>query len=202
MRSAVTRVSRIVVNRQKACSKTRAKIKVTCCSQGKGLTVTYACDLGKMCHLGLYLLHAVIAPGMALLQQAHACTKFHHCFQHSRRQLNFSAYFTRRRAIQSGVGKHGGVMMASSGNSSPAKAQGRRRRVSDLPSGGHLCGTCSLSSCGASAASAETRECQLCMTTQCPDGCRALATTNTAGSCTTSEPVPYARCRSPHCNRV
>ena len=47
----------------------------TCCSEGKGLTVASACDLGEMCHLGLYLLHAVIARGMALLQQAHAHTK-------------------------------------------------------------------------------------------------------------------------------
>ena len=141
--------------RKQGIDKTLGKIKVTCCSQGKGLTVTHACDRGKMCHLGLFLLHAIKAHGMALPQQAHACTKFHHCFQHSRRQLNFSACFTRRRAIKSGVGKHSGVMMASSGNSSPAKAQGRRRRVSDLPSGGHLCGTCSLSSCGASAASVE-----------------------------------------------
>ena len=30
-----------------ASSKTRGKIKVTCCSQGKGLTVTSACDLGE-----------------------------------------------------------------------------------------------------------------------------------------------------------
>ena len=45
------------------------------------------------------------APGVALLQQAHACTKFHHCVQHSQRQWNSRAYFTPRRAIQSGVGK-------------------------------------------------------------------------------------------------
>ena len=38
---------------RKARSKTRGKIKVTCCSQGKGLTVTSACDLGETCHLGL-----------------------------------------------------------------------------------------------------------------------------------------------------
>ena len=50
-------------NSQVACSKTRGKIKVTCRSQGKGLTVTSACDLGETCHLGLYLLHAVIAQG-------------------------------------------------------------------------------------------------------------------------------------------
>ena len=30
-------------------------------SQGQSLTVTSACDLGKACHLGLYLLHAVTA---------------------------------------------------------------------------------------------------------------------------------------------
>ena len=48
--------------------------------QGKSLTVTSPCDLGKASHLGLYLRHAVIAQGVALLQQAHACTKFHHCF--------------------------------------------------------------------------------------------------------------------------
>ena len=89
-----------------ACSKTGGKICVTCCSQGKGLTVTSACDLGETCHLRLFLLHAVIAQRVAFLQQAHACTKFHHCFQHSQRQLNFSAYFTPRRAINSGVGKH------------------------------------------------------------------------------------------------
>ena len=68
--------------------------------------VTSACDLGETCHLGLYLLHAVIAQGIALPQQAHACTKFHHCFRHSQRQLNFSAFFTPRRAIKSGVAKH------------------------------------------------------------------------------------------------
>ena len=34
---------------------------------------------------------AVSAQGVALLQQAHVCTKFHQCFQHSRRQLNSSA---------------------------------------------------------------------------------------------------------------
>ena len=76
------------------------RLKVTCCSQGKGLTVTSACDLRETCHLGLYLLHAVITQGMALPQQAHAYTKFHHCFQHSQRQSNFSAYFTPRRAIK------------------------------------------------------------------------------------------------------
>ena len=51
------------MNRQMASSKTRGKIKVTCCSLGKGLTVTSACDLGEKCHLGLFLLHAVIAQG-------------------------------------------------------------------------------------------------------------------------------------------
>ena len=55
---------------QKACSKTCGKIKVTCCSQGEGLTVTSACDLGEACHLGLYLLHAVRAQGAAFLQQS------------------------------------------------------------------------------------------------------------------------------------
>ena len=79
---------------------------MTCCSQGKGLTATSACDLGDTCHLGLFLLHEVKAQGMALHQQAHACTKFHHCFQHSQRQLNLSAYFTPRQAIKSGGGKH------------------------------------------------------------------------------------------------
>ena len=63
--------------------KTRGKFEVTCCRKRKGITVTSACDLGETCHLGLNLLHAVIAQGMALLQQAHACTKFHHCFQQS-----------------------------------------------------------------------------------------------------------------------
>ena len=48
--------------------------------QGKSLTVTSFCDFGKACHLGLYLRHAVIAQGVALPLQAHACTKFHHCF--------------------------------------------------------------------------------------------------------------------------
>ena len=62
-----------------SCLKTHGKIKATRCSQGKGLTVTSACDLGEACHLGLYLLHAVMAQGVALLQQAHACTKFRHC---------------------------------------------------------------------------------------------------------------------------
>ena len=90
---------------KKACSKTRGKIKVTCCSRRTGHTVTSSSDLGETFHPGLYLLHAVIAHGMALLQQAHACTKFHHCFQHSQRQLNFSANFTPRRAINSGVSK-------------------------------------------------------------------------------------------------
>ena len=51
------------MNRQMASSKTRGKIKVTCCSQGNGLTVTSACDLGETCHLGLFLQHAVIAQG-------------------------------------------------------------------------------------------------------------------------------------------
>ena len=74
-----------------------------CCSQGKSLTLTSACDLGETCHLCLFLLHAVIAQGVALLQQAHACTKFHHCFQHTQRQLNFSTYLTPRGAIKSGV---------------------------------------------------------------------------------------------------
>ena len=73
-----------------------------CCSHGKGLTLTSACDLVDTCHLCLYLPHAVIAQGVALLQQAHACTKFHHCFQHIQRQLNFSTYLTPR-ATKSGV---------------------------------------------------------------------------------------------------
>ena len=62
-------------------------------------------------HLGLFLLHAVIARGVALPQQAHACTKFHHCFQHNQRQLNFRAYFTPRRAIKSGGGKQNAYPM-------------------------------------------------------------------------------------------
>ena len=95
-------------HRRKACSKTRRKIKVTCCSpqKKKGRTVTSACDLGEMCHLGLFLLHAVIAQRVALLQQAHTCTKIHHCLQQSQQQLTLSAYFTLRRAMKSGVGKH------------------------------------------------------------------------------------------------
>ena len=32
-------------------------------SQGKGLTVTSACDLGEACYLALFLLHAVMAKG-------------------------------------------------------------------------------------------------------------------------------------------
>ena len=71
--------------KQMECLKTHGKMKVTFRSKGKGLTVTSACDLGEACHLGLYLLHAVIAQRVALPQQAHACTKFHHCFQHSQR---------------------------------------------------------------------------------------------------------------------
>ena len=55
-----------------------------------------ACDLGEMCHLGLCLLHAIMAQGVALTQQAHACTKSHHSFQHNQRQLNSSAYSTPR----------------------------------------------------------------------------------------------------------
>ena len=31
--------------------------------QGRGLTVTSACDLGVMCHLGLFPLHAITAKG-------------------------------------------------------------------------------------------------------------------------------------------
>ena len=94
-------------HRKKACSTTRGKIKVTCCSQGKVLTITSACDLGETCQLGLFLLNAVIAQGMALPRQAHACTKFHHCFQHNPRQLNSSAFVTPHQAIKSGVGtKH------------------------------------------------------------------------------------------------
>ena len=45
--------------------------------------------------------------GVALFQQAHVCTKFHHYVRHSQRQLSMSAYFTTRRAIKSGVGKQG-----------------------------------------------------------------------------------------------
>ena len=67
----------------------------------KSLTVTSACDLGEVCHLG----HASYRSG-GTPQQAHACTKFHHCVQHRQRQLNSSAFFTPRWAIQSGVGKH------------------------------------------------------------------------------------------------
>ena len=93
-------------HRQKACSKTRGNILKKCCSQGKGLTVTSACDLGETCHLGLFLLHAVTAQEMALPQQAHACTKFHHCFQHNQRQLNLSACVAPRRVIDSRVRKH------------------------------------------------------------------------------------------------
>ena len=37
-------------------------IKLDGC-QGKGLTVTSACDLGVMCLLGLFLLHAITAKG-------------------------------------------------------------------------------------------------------------------------------------------
>ena len=44
------------------------------------MTVTSAYDLGEACHLGLCLLHAVIDQRVALPQQAHACTKFRHCF--------------------------------------------------------------------------------------------------------------------------
>ena len=41
-----------------------------------GLTVTSASDLGVVCHVGLFLLHAVIAKGGGTSQQAHACTRF------------------------------------------------------------------------------------------------------------------------------
>ena len=44
--------------------------------QGKRLTDTSACDLGVVCHVGLFMVHAVIAKGLALPQQAHACTRF------------------------------------------------------------------------------------------------------------------------------
>ena len=66
---------------------------------------TFRC-LGDMCHLRPNLLHCDHSPREALSQQAPACTKFHHCSQHSRRKLNASACFTPRRAIKSGVGKH------------------------------------------------------------------------------------------------
>ena len=65
--------------RQTAYSQTGGKMKMTRWSQGKGLTVTSACDLGQVCHLGPNLLHAVLAQGAALFQQAHTCTNFHHC---------------------------------------------------------------------------------------------------------------------------
>ena len=87
-----------------ACPKTRGKIKVTCRSQGKGLTVTSACDLGEACYLGLYLLHAVIAQGVALPQQADTCTKFHH-FLTAQSTIVKLKYFTHRQAIKSRVGK-------------------------------------------------------------------------------------------------
>ena len=44
--------------------------------QGKGLTVTSACDLGVVCHVGLFLVHAVTAKGWHSHEQDHACTRF------------------------------------------------------------------------------------------------------------------------------
>ena len=57
-------------NGQMSVQKTHGKIKATCRSQAKGLTVTSACNLGEACHLALCLLHAVIAQKVALSQQA------------------------------------------------------------------------------------------------------------------------------------
>ena len=43
------------------------------------VSVTSACDLGEACHLGLFLVHAIIANWWHS-QEVHACTKFHRCF--------------------------------------------------------------------------------------------------------------------------
>ena len=55
-------------------------------------------DLGVVCQLGLFLLHS---QGVALSQEAHACTRFLRplsVVQHSRRHLRSSAWFTPGRA--------------------------------------------------------------------------------------------------------
>ena len=45
---------------------------MTCRSQRKGLTIMSGCDLGEMCHLGLYLLHAVIVQVVVPNKLTHA----------------------------------------------------------------------------------------------------------------------------------
>ena len=44
--------------------------------QRKRLTVTSACDLGVVCHIGLFQVTCRHGQGVALSQQAHACTRF------------------------------------------------------------------------------------------------------------------------------
>ena len=71
------------------------------CQRG-GLTVTSACDLGVVCHVGLFLVHAVTRPRSGPLSTgSRACTRFLHFLsaaQHGRRQLRSRPCFTLRRA--------------------------------------------------------------------------------------------------------
>ena len=66
--------------------------------QGEGLTVTCVCDLAVVCHLGLFLLHAVIAKGWHSSNRlTHAPGSFVPFRRSGRRQLNSGACFTHRR---------------------------------------------------------------------------------------------------------
>ena len=81
-------------------------------SQGKGLTVTCAWDLGEACHLGLCLLHAIIAKGWhssppnTLTHAPSSNIAFRRLARSTTVELNSSAFSTLRRAIRSGVRKH------------------------------------------------------------------------------------------------
>ena len=63
----------------------RVGSNVVISGQGRGLTVTSACDLGVMCHLGLFPLHAITAKGWhsptgSRKQQVQIIEKFQHNF--------------------------------------------------------------------------------------------------------------------------
>ena len=74
--------------------------------QGEGLSVTSACDIGAVCHVGLFLLHAVMAKGWPSSSLPTLSNRLTHApgsfvpFRrlHGRRQLRSGACFTPRRA--------------------------------------------------------------------------------------------------------
>ena len=82
-------------------------------SQGKGPTATSACDLGEVCHLGLCLLHAIIAKGW------HSPNRLTHVPSAQSTKVEFKRVFDAPPGDQSGAGKQTPQPMMRSPFNSP-----------------------------------------------------------------------------------